>query len=73
MESYSVYADYGKDDPRNDEYLIGRGTLEETKKWVQDILDDPQTTKRSVGQLTMTIRDIRGRTVSVYHVTKEGN
>jgi hypothetical protein len=66
MNSYSVYADYGIDDPRNDEYLIG--TLEETNRWVQGILDT--TTKQMVGQLTLTIKDGRGKIVSVHTVTK---
>jgi hypothetical protein len=64
---YSVYADYGVDDPRTHEYPIG--TLEETQKWVQDILDDPTCTLKNVGQLTMFIRDVRGDTVSVHPVT----
>ena len=68
MNSYSVYADYGDDDPRNHEYPIG--TLSETQKWVQDILDDPHTTLKNVGQLTLTIKDYRGKTISVHPVTK---
>lgn len=66
---YSVYADYGIDDSRTHEYPIG--TLEETQKWVQDILDDPKTTVKNVGKLTMFIRDIRGNTVSEHPVTRE--
>jgi len=62
MDSYSVYADYGDD--RNAEYRIG--TLAETQEFVQKILN--KTTKDQVGQLTMTIRDIRGQTVSVHTV-----
>ena len=62
MDSYSVYADYG--DHRNAEYRIG--TLAETQEFVQKILN--KTTKDQVGQLTMTIRDIRGQTVSVHTV-----
>jgi hypothetical protein len=62
LDSYSVYADYGDD--RNAEYRIG--TLAETQEFVQKILN--KTTKDQVGQLTMTIRDIRGQTVSVHTV-----
>ena len=63
-DSYSVYADYGHDDDRNHEYHIG--SLGETQEFVQKILNS--TSKQMVGQLTMTIRDIRGRTVSVHTV-----
>jgi hypothetical protein len=63
-DSYSVYADYGDGDDRNHEYPIG--SLTETQAWVQDILNT--TTKQQVGQLTMTIRDIRGKAVSVHTV-----
>jgi hypothetical protein len=66
---YSVYADYGVDDPRTNEYAIG--TLEETQKFVQDILDDPSATIKNVGKLTMYIRDVRGNTVSEHPVTRE--
>lgn len=62
LDSYSVYADYGDD--RNAEYRIG--TLAETQEFVQKILN--KTTKDQVGQLKMTIRDIRGQTVSVHTV-----
>jgi hypothetical protein len=69
MKKYSVFADYGIDDPRTQEYLIG--TLAETQKWVQDILDDPKTTIKNVGKLTMVIYDPRGKTVSEHPVTRE--
>ena len=68
MTNYSVYADYGIDDPRTNEYSIG--TLEETQKWVDNILADPTTTVKNVGSLTLVIRDHRGRTVSVHPVVK---
>lgn len=65
---YSVYADYGMDDSRNHEYNIGN--LEQTQKWVQDVLDMPETTLKNVGQLTLTIRHISGKVMSVHKVTK---
>lgn len=68
MQSYSVYADYGIDDPRTHEY--SGYSLEEAQKFVQGVLDDPSCTLKNVGQLTMFIRDIRGKTVSIHPVTK---
>jgi len=65
---YTVYADYGVNDPRTHEYRIG--TLEETQKWIDRVLNHPETTLKNVGQLTMVIRDWRGRTVSIHPVVK---
>lgn len=65
---YSVYADYGDGDDRNHEYPIG--TLAEAHKFAQDVLNDPDATLKKVGYLRMVIRDIRGKTVSIYYVTR---